>query len=73
MHRKWPIESLNGRIKVSSNVDKLHAVSVNSMQSKLPNPAIKALTLNDFMPQLPPPQASIEQGEARMQFLFSRK
>ena len=58
------------RIEPGRNVDKPHAASANSMQLKLPTSSTKATTLNDFIPQLPPPTAAIEQGEARMIILF---
>ena len=60
------------RIEAARNVHKPHAVSGNSMQLKLPKIGNKATTLNDFMPELPPPKATIEQGEARMNILFGQ-
>jgi hypothetical protein len=40
------------------------------MQMKITDHAIKDITLNDFVPQLPPPTESIAQGEARMRAML---
>ena len=42
------------RIEAGSNVDKPHAISVNSMQSDTDEKRFKQTTLNDFVPSFPP-------------------
>jgi hypothetical protein len=61
---------LPGRIEAVSNVHKPKAIRHISMQMKITDHAIKDITLNDFVPQLPPPTESIAQGEARMRSML---
>jgi hypothetical protein len=60
------LETLLGRIRAVSNVHKPKVIRYISMQMKLTDHAIKAITLNHFVPQLPPPTETVAQGEARM-------
>jgi len=53
MHLAEGVASIT-RIEAGSNVDKPHAISVNSMQSSNDENRFKQTTLNDFVPSFPP-------------------
>lgn len=48
------------RIEAGSNVDKPHAISVNSMQSDTDEKRFKQTTLNDFVPSFPPLKKGVQ-------------